>query len=391
MKHIIKIFTLFTAFLLSVFSVLAQESENGEFKRQSFQVSFIPFLGTNGINSPDYINELSINIIAGYSGGVDGVEIGGMLNIDRDFVSGLQIAGFGNIVGGSVEGIQVSGFANACNGNLNGAQIAGFSNVIRDYVDGIQIAGFANVNGNKMKALQIAGFCNVVKDRVDGIQLAGFANVNGNDARALQIAGFTNLVRNDFTGTQVSGFLNIARNVKGVQIGFINICDSIEGIPIGFLSIAKNGYKAWEIWGNESLNAGASFKIGVKKFYNIFSLGVHPFGPNFLWGYGYGIGSEIMLNQNTRLNIEGITYQINDRTWEINNLNMLNQIRFNFGKNISDNVNFFIGPTYNIYISKDSPSNDIFGLDIPPFAFYDKTRRNTNVKMWFGVNAGFAF
>jgi hypothetical protein len=80
------------------------------------QVSFLPFLGTNGRLSGNVINDYSINIFGGYSLGTRQIELGFFFNLDRGDVSWLQIAGFGNAVGGKVYGIQAAGFANVNGG-----------------------------------------------------------------------------------------------------------------------------------------------------------------------------------------------------------------------------------------------------------------------------------
>lgn len=46
----------------------------------TFQVSFLPGVGTNGLESSNYTNYLSFNIIAGYNGGVEVIELGGFSN-----------------------------------------------------------------------------------------------------------------------------------------------------------------------------------------------------------------------------------------------------------------------------------------------------------------------
>ena len=48
---------------------------------------------------------------------VNGIELGGFINVDRFFMKGLQGAGFGNIVGGYVDGVQAAGFYNIAGGN----------------------------------------------------------------------------------------------------------------------------------------------------------------------------------------------------------------------------------------------------------------------------------
>ena len=87
-----------------VFSVLmvtysgAQEKDEDVRKRSPFQVTFVTPIGTNGVSSPEILNEFSFNMLVGVNGGVDGFELGGLINIDNGPVSGAQISGFGNII-----------------------------------------------------------------------------------------------------------------------------------------------------------------------------------------------------------------------------------------------------------------------------------------------------
>ena len=81
-------------------------------KSRTFQGSVIPFVGSNWKVSGSITNRISFNLLAGYSGGVNGFELGGLLNIDRDAVRGFQIGGLGNIVGGNATGMQIGGLFN---------------------------------------------------------------------------------------------------------------------------------------------------------------------------------------------------------------------------------------------------------------------------------------
>jgi hypothetical protein len=88
-----------------------------------------------------------VNIIAGITGGVDGIELGGLVNMNRYTMTGLQGSGFGNIVNGNarrdttcrifsmlITHIQMVSrelaFINVVNNNANIIQASGFSNVI---------------------------------------------------------------------------------------------------------------------------------------------------------------------------------------------------------------------------------------------------------------------
>ncbi|MCB0687787.1 MAG: hypothetical protein KDC53_14730, partial [Saprospiraceae bacterium] len=140
---------------------------------QFAQVSLIPFkslLGRKG----GKINHLSFNLLAGYTGGVQGLELGGYGNVVKGDVLGIQLSGFGNYVGGNVEGIQLAGFANFNQGIVRGFQLGGMANV-NVQADAVQIAGAFNLNRRISRGYQLAGFFNAGRN-ITGGQLSAFFN-----------------------------------------------------------------------------------------------------------------------------------------------------------------------------------------------------------------------
>lgn len=194
------------------------------FENKIGQVSFLPLIGTNGSLSGNITNNFSLNVFSGYSKGINGIEVGGFLNIIREDVVGTQISGFANITGNETEGAQVAGFFNYNGGDLLGAQVAGFTNLLIGNVNGVQAAGFANTLKGKMNGAQLAGFSNLTTADVDGFQVAGFTNVALGDVRLAQISGFSNY-GNNVEGFQAAGYFNFAYgDVKSLQAaGFANI------------------------------------------------------------------------------------------------------------------------------------------------------------------------
>ena len=340
-------------FLLLI-NINAQEDANDNNIVRPFQVTFITPLGTNGTGAPQIINKLSFNILAGYNGGVDGFELGGFLNLADDFVKGVQISGFGNIVGGNAEAAQIAGFMNIDGGEVVGVQVAGFGNLAEES-EGIQVAGFMNIAGD-----------------IKGIQVAGFLNTAG-----------------DIEGIQTGGFLNVASKVKGLQIaGFINICDTIDGIAVAPISIVKKGgYRRFEFWGNETFFMNTSFKIGVKHFYTVYTLGFRPVADDFNTGIGFGIGTNIELSPRKSVDLEAHTYIVNRyfrENWYYNNLN---QLRISFNYQISEHFSIFAGPAFSILVADlDTDADEI----APPWAFRIADRRDS-IRGWFGFNIGMRF
>lgn len=225
-------------------------------ERTTMQFSLLPFIGSDAKLSGTKTNNLSFNLLAGYSGGVDGFELGGMVNIVQNDVKGAQVAGFGNIVGkdtrgaqlagffnvntGSVTGAQIAGFQNTLNGEMHGAQISGFNNVTTENVDGVQATGFVNIAFKDVKIAQLSGFVNYGRN-IGGLQATGFVNIANGDVNAAQLAGFVNLSK-DVNGVQAAGFVNMAHgNIGMAQLaGFVNYCDSVTGAQLaGFVNVAR--------------------------------------------------------------------------------------------------------------------------------------------------------
>ena len=408
---------------LSLFIVLTSNQLSaqsfGTLKKVPFSIGVFPPVSTNGTNAGNCVNRCSIGLISDYTGALAGVEISGFSNTVRDFAYGSQFAGFLNFVGGEFIGFQFSGFGNFNRGKSTGFQFAGFANFNYAEANGVLAAGFANFTNGKSLAIQMAGFANFCEDvqgtqlagltnvvkgngkatqisgfsnvmlgQVNGVQLAGFGNFAKINAKGAQIAGFTNISTGNLQGAQIAGFLNIAKKVNGLQLGVINIADSIEsGIPIGFLSIVKDGFREFEIAFGESLNAQATVKIGIDKFYNIFSVGTQFISNELSWGFGYGLGTHLTKNENFKTQLELMSYHINEGEAWTNNYNDLQQLKLIVSKKLSDEVSVFVGPTANLMITNNK-ENPNFVSEFAPYSFYSHQSKNATLKGWFGLTAG---
>lgn len=204
-------------------------------ERRKWQVALIPNVSTNGDIAGAVVNNVSLNVLAGYSRGLEGFEVGGVANIESRDVKGLQIAGLTNLVGRNTNGVQIAGAVNHTMRTLEGVQIAGLGNTVWDTLAGVQIAGGANVVKGGLRGTQIAGACNVATQDVDGIQIAGGVNVTPMDVRKTQIAGGVNYARN-VSGAQIACGMNVARDsVGGGQVGFgANYARYVSGGQVSF-------------------------------------------------------------------------------------------------------------------------------------------------------------
>jgi len=248
---------------------------------RDWQFTFIPPMATNGKLSPLVKNKYSLNLLAGYNGGVQGLEIGGMVNLVRKNMNGVQIAGFGNAVGGECHGVQIAGFFNHNLGAMNGTQIS----------------GFYNYNSSKTKGLQIAGFTNYAKE---------------------------------LEGVQIAGFLNRAKTLKGFQLGIINIADTLNGASFGLFNYVRTGLHQFEIGYNYAGDLQLAFRSGTDAFYTHFNIFAAPaIETSNPWvGFGYGIGHNFKISKAFLINLEVQSQQITKKM-RIDYLSMINHLKLN--------------------------------------------------------------
>lgn len=385
-----------------------------------FQLSFVPLIGTDGTQTPENRYQVSLNLLAGMTGGIKGFEVGGFGNITRGSMEGLQAAGFANLVLGDVKGIQITGFANMTIGRFEGPGIAGFANVITGSAQGILAAGFSNFNLDYFQGVQAAGFMNLSAE-MQGLQAGGFMNITGNfrgfqaagfmnlardyqgfqaggfmnlaqDMEGFQAAGFMNIAR-DFHGLQAAGFLNLGRRVTGTQLGFINFADTITGVPVGFLSVVrKGGYRALEVAASDAMFISGSLKIGVRQFYNIFTFGSRPFDKAPLSGLGYGIGTNINLQHESVIQLELHSTRLFEfGIWDPQQVNQLTELRTMFLFPAGERMNIFAGPVLYNQLIREDPVAGIEGLSIAPYILFDHHLRQYYSQWWLGARLGIQF
>ena len=282
------------------------------------QVSFLPGMGSQQLTKGLNVNSFSLNILAGYSKGISGFEIGSLANIIGGDVKGGQVAGIANIVNGQinglqlagvfnytfnhVSGVQISGVGNISNNNVEGLQLAGVSNNNKGTINGAQISGVLNTNLRKMTGLQLAGVANIQIDKIIGCQLSGVYGI-ASDVKGVQFSGIMSHTTHDVSGVQISSLLNKARKLNGLQIGIVNIADSIEnGVQVGLFNIVKNGYRAFEFTKDETYYCNFMYKTGGKRLYSILDAGIMKDNV----GVGYGMGYIQPIYKRLSINMDAI-------------------------------------------------------------------------------------
>ncbi|OXG07125.1 hypothetical protein BC749_102912 [Flavobacterium araucananum] len=325
------------------------------------QASLIPSLSTRGMMNSQINSNFSLNLLGGYTGGVRGLEMAGLYNINRMNVDALQMAGLFNTVGGTVKGVQLAGIYNNVFGDLKGLQMSGIHNSVKGSQIGLQISGIFNSVQNDSKGMQMAAIHNTVNCSQDGLQISGIYNI-GNEA-----------VR----GAQIAGILNYAKELNGVQFGLINITGSPSGYSFGLLNFKKNGYKKISITSNEISDLNLSVKTGDNKLYTILTVGRSDRqGEEKLTSFGVGLGTNIKLGNRFTYNPEISTHYLYLGNWD--RLNTLNKFDSSFSFRIFKGVALSAGPAFNVYSSQSSDKN---ASDNNMSTFVqDRTKRYTVIK-----------
>jgi len=339
------------------------------FANRTMQLSLAPGLSTQGKLSSQVINRFSFNVIGGYTGGVNGVELAGLFNMNRKSVQVFQAAGGVNVTGGA----------------LRGVQMAGLNNTVLDSVHGFQAAGMGNMVLGSMQGLQLGGFFNVAGKDVRGVQASGFANVGCLTVRGLQIAPHFNVAVKEMNGLQLSAGVNYARKLKGVQIGLVNIADTSEGYSIGLINIVHKGYHKLTLSTNEVIPFSLGFKAGNSKLYSILSAGIKPDSKNKIYSFGYGAGSDIKLSKYWYFNPELTTEYLYLGNWS--DMHLLNRLQLHISWHVSKKLSFYAGPSFAAYYSEGDSAKDGYS-SIPSASYHSFTLWNNKWKGWFGGSIG---
>lgn len=437
-------------------NVRAQEPSSGEKKRFPAQISLVsPIgsreqhifdypIGTHGRQSFDYIYNFSLNILTGNVGGINGLEISGLMGQVEGDVNGVQLAGLGNVAGGNVNGIQIAGLGNVSN-HVRGIQISGLGNVtdnvtglqftglgnITDHLRGIQVAGLGNIT-NEMNGLQFSGFGNIsadakglqvggianicdafrglqvgglanVADNVSGLQVTGLANVADNmaglqvgglfnisaDVSGVKIAGISNISDN-VSGVNIGGIYNRTRTLRGFQFGLVSITDTIEkGISLAIVNIVKKDfYNEWELSFSDYANVALSYKMGAQKFYTIYTVGA-SFIKDDLWLAGIGFGNRTPLNHSFDFQPELIFHTYLPSDFKNVQYTSATHLKLGFVYNFNDKLGLSLAPSvYVMNADKSSvPGSEYY--KVSPFgALYTHEKDNSRITIGLGVSLG---
>lgn len=411
----------------------ASDSEDDLLFRK-FRITLVPGLSTNGIEAPRYSAKYSLNLLAGYHGGLDGYELG-LVNINRYFSrglqigllnasggemsgiqlsafgnlssgpqSGIQISGMGNISGSGLQGMRFAGFGNISSSDMQGIQAAGLMNIARD-IQGLQFAGIGNLSAGDMQGIQFAGIFNIAADEAQGLLFSGITNISGGSTQGIAISGITNISREfqgisgagilnvsqDFQGIQFAGIANVADQGQGIQIGLVNVAREFEGVPVGLVSYYGNGRKNLDLWFSDGGFTHLGLTLGTNPVYNKISLGFNPLiDDRDVWSLSWSIGTYRTLDDawnrpklTDYFSTHDFTIQrIFDGGWD-DTPNAILSYKYLLGKNITPKTALYIGPTANLQVSKQ-PGNS----DYTWYSISETTRAGRDVRFWIGFTAG---
>ena len=348
--------------MIAIATARAADNDTSKIKYRPAQVTFVAPVGSNGLNAWQTANGFSLNVLFGMNGALRGAEFSGLAGMLRQDMKGAQFAGLFNSAGGDMKGFQAAGLANVVAGTVKGVQAAGLVSVAADSFTGAQFSGLANVAVGQGGGFQAAGLINVA------------------------------------TGgrmTQVAGLANVTTRLNGTQIGFFNYADTLEnGVPIGLFSVVrKGGYRSFELAFNETFYVNPGFKMGVNKFYNIFTAGVAYRDSMIVWGWGLGVGSMIPLGKKFDLSIEAVCYQVNLDEWFTHGPNLLNRLNVSFGWHVSPHATLTFTPSWNVTVVD---TFDEYGEPVrepwAPYSVYDLDWGNGFIsQMYPGFAVGIRF
>ena len=386
-------------------------------EKSPVQMSVYYPVTTQGANTVNYHYNFSFNLFTGRVGAVTGVEFGGLFNRVEDKVNGVQFAGLMNKSSG-VTGIQFGGLINTAN-TIRGVQFAGLTNTTKS-TTGIQFSGISNF-ANDVLGLQFGGIANLsefangiqfagitnLTDSVKGIQFGGIANIS-KSVTGMQFAGITNLAEknngfqfagiyngtDEISGYQFAGIANVSNQVKGgsfggvfnrtgtltgVQFGVVNVIDTIDsGVSIALISIVKkNFYDEWALTFADYQNVGISYKLGMQKFYTIYSVGVN-FIEDKLWVFGVGFGHRRALGKKIDFQPEIVSYNYHSENFKNYRNTWANLVKFGFIYNLSPKLGIVVAPgIYHLMFEHKDGLEDVkVNSNSFHFSYNDNYQRN---------------
>lgn len=412
-----KLFLLSPLLLFTISPLKAQDYDDYEERRsqigldyRTFRVALVPGLSTNGIDAGNFASRYSFNILAGYNGALErGFELGGILNFNKYYVHGGQIAGIGNISGDESAGFQLSGVFNYSGEEMQGINISGAANIADDEMQGIQITGGVNWSNSHTQGIQVSGAGNISKGDMQGLLLSGLVNSAANNLQGIAVSGGVNYADGDLQGIALAGLVNyseffqgisaapinitrefqgiqggtvnISNYAQGIQFGVINYAKEFDGVPVGLISYYEDGRSDIDIWTSDGGFTNIGVKLGTEEIYNMVSFGFNPTLDRNVWQLGWSIG-RLHQYRNHFLYTDFSYFKLNEGDWT-SNLNSIFKYRLLFGKELGIGFQIYGGPTLNMLISRVENSSSYTWYRLVDFG-----AKGRDYVFWIGYSAG---
>lgn len=364
-----------------------------------FQASLMPGLGTHGRMAPQVTNKASLNLLGGYTGGVNGVEVAGLFNLSKKDVKFVQIAGLFNVVAGDVTGFQAAGLYNQVMDSLMGAQVSGLWSTTVRGVEGAQVSGVLSRAGGPVNGGQVGGAVSIAHDKFVGFQASGAHSRAEGDFVGFQLAGAYSSVFGDMLGAQISGgFSRTEQNVKGLQIGIVNFSGNLKGVQIGLINIArastghsfgllnfvKSGKKEIAFYANELALMNAAWKSGSNKLYSILMGGTNGSSVQRLHSFGFGLGKEFSFGKSMGLGAEILNQNL--LLGSTKEMQTTGRIQMLLKAKLGKHVALSAGPAFSVLF--DRRNNPLWQYDALPIDGLYNFKAG-DYEAWLGWQAGF--
>ena len=198
-----------------------------------------------------------------YANTANGLQIGGLANLDKQNANGLMVSGLINAIGGTAKGVQISGLTNIAGEQMDGVSIAGLMNISGEVMNGVQLSALMNANSGTLKGVQASVLNNLGVD-VRGVQSSMISNIASQNIRGLQLAGVANIAYNVDRALQFSPLTNVCiSNMNGMQFGLGNYAENVKGTQVGMLNLSTGKVDGWQIGLVNHSKDTTAHKIGL--------------------------------------------------------------------------------------------------------------------------------
>jgi hypothetical protein len=353
--------------------------------RVLFGVDLLPEIGTSAGYEDNHVRHLSLNLLGGFSGGLEGVELSSLFAFTTGAVYGLQLGGLLNLTGSSLYGMQAAGLVNAVSGTPRGVQLAGALNTGGGVLQGLQLAGAANVSNDGVEGVQVAGAANLAGG-LHGVQLGGALNVldaKPGSADGAQL-GAVNITTGGVEGLQL-GAVNISAGKPNVQIGIVNIAEQTD-FSVGLVSVLYGGRAHVDAWFTETGFAHVGVKHGGRWFHNIYGVGMRNRGPQA--SLAWGLGTHLPLVSGAFVDLDLLAHALVPTADGSDGIPLLGTLRVAANVPLDPDVSLIVGPSYNVLRTAEKDG----GTSYPLFA--DHVLRSGDgplVRVWPGFVLGLQF